>query len=82
LALTTQGRLAEALPHFAEAVRLQPSSDTAHQYLGIALAAAGRFQEAVAELNEALRLNPGSEVARRALAMAASRLRTPPGSVR
>ena len=59
-------------------MRLQPGSDAAHQYLGIALAGAGRFDEAIVQLNEALRINPGNETAKRALDMAASRAQAAP----
>ena len=48
-------------------MRLQPGSEQAHLYLGIALAATGRGVEGAAHLNEALRINPNNDAARRAL---------------
>lgn len=65
--LGNQGRVDEAMRHFAEAARLRPQSDAAHCSLGLALARSGRAIDAAREFNEALRLNPGNQAARRAI---------------
>jgi tetratricopeptide (TPR) repeat protein len=59
LALFGAGRLEEALPEFAIALRLQPGYPTGRFNHGLALAAAGRHAEAAAEFAEAIRLKPG-----------------------
>lgn len=56
--LTSQGRSAEALPHYAEAVRLKPDYIDARYNLANALSRAGRFDEAIAQYTETLRLRP------------------------
>ena len=52
------GRPAEALVHYAEAVRLQPAAPEPHYNLGLALARLQRPAEAIAHYEEALRLQP------------------------
>ena len=64
LALVRLGRLADALPHYAETVRLLPDSPVVHHNYALALAAAGRRPEAIAEEEAALRLAPGNAPAR------------------
>lgn len=49
---------AEALPHYAEAIRLQPQVPEPRYNLGLALAAMGRRTEAMVQYKEALRLQP------------------------
>ena len=66
-ALGAEGKIAEALPYFAEAVRLNPDFGDAHRNYGLALAALGRTSEAAHEFREALRVNPNDQQARRAL---------------
>jgi tetratricopeptide (TPR) repeat protein len=56
--LSSQGRSAEALPHYAEAVRLKPDYVDAQYNLANALSRAGRRDEAVAHYTEVLRLAP------------------------
>src|ERR1035438_268416 len=54
------GRLAEAIAHYEEAVRLKPDFAEAHNNLGSALESIpGRLNKAVAHYGEALRLRPG-----------------------
>ena len=54
------GRLAEAIAHYEEAVRLKPDFAEAHNNLGSALQSIpGRLNKAVAHYGEALRLRPG-----------------------
>ncbi len=58
VALASLGRTAEAVGHYAEAVRLAPGFAEAHNNLGNALARSGRIPEALAHYEEALRLAP------------------------
>lgn len=57
LAATPAG-VAEALGHFAEAIRLKPDSAEAHNNYGNALVKLGREAEAVVEFETALRIAP------------------------
>jgi len=57
-AVFAAGRPAEALAHYAEAIRLQPAAPEPHYNLGLALARLGRPVEAIARYEEALRLQP------------------------
>jgi tetratricopeptide (TPR) repeat protein len=56
--LRAQGKLAEAVAAFKEAIRLKPDFPEAHYNLGLSLAAQKKFPEAVAAYREALRLKP------------------------
>ena len=56
--LLSQGQAAEAIPHYREALRLDPDLAQAHNGLGGALATARPDDQAMAEYNEALRLKP------------------------
>ena len=58
-ALTELGRPAEAVPHFAEALRYHPDSFDVRNNYGVALAALGRWSDAAVQYEEALRLKPG-----------------------
>ena len=62
------GRLAEAMAHWEEALRLRPSNAEAHNNLATALAQVGRIPEAIQHYREALRLQPGYARARNNLA--------------
>ena len=62
-ALNAQGRTAEAVAQFEEALRLRPGNADAHNDLGNALNAQGRTAEANAQFEEAQRLRPDSEEA-------------------
>lgn len=57
-ALESEGRFAEALPHFEEAVRIEPDYARGQNNLGITLHRLGRFDEAVVHYREALRIDP------------------------
>lgn len=56
--LAETNRLAEALPHFQQAVQLRPTSPEAQNNYGYALASMGRFADAVPYYQAALRLKP------------------------
>ena len=57
--LIEAGRPADALPYFAEAVRLRPDLASAHNNWGLALGHLRRFDEAAERFETALRLRPG-----------------------
>ncbi|HEY3120909.1 MAG TPA: tetratricopeptide repeat protein [Vicinamibacteria bacterium] len=69
-ALAKQGRTGEAIPHYAEAVRIKPDFAEAHNDLGAALADQGRMGEAIDHYSEAVRLLPDYVEARNNLAVA------------
>lgn len=52
------GKFSEAVPHFEQAVKIQPNSATARNGLGAGLLAAGRVDDAIRELRETLRIDP------------------------
>ncbi len=56
-ALVTDGRPAEALPHYRQVIAIMPAAD-AHTNLGVALARLGRDEEALAQFAQALQLEP------------------------
>jgi tetratricopeptide (TPR) repeat protein len=56
--LAQQGRRAEALACFRQALRLRPDHARAHHNLGVALAEEKKYAEAAASLREALRCQP------------------------
>ena len=58
LALSNQGKLAEAIAEYREAIRLKPDDAVAHTNLGGALRKQGKRAEAIAEYREAIRLKP------------------------
>lgn len=62
--LESDGRAAEALVAFQEALRRQPNYVETRNGLGLALAGLGRFTEAVSEYERALRLKPDFAEAR------------------
>ena len=57
-ALAKQGRTAEAIAQYRDAVRLKPDEAKARDNLGLLLADQGQTAEAIAEIREALRLTP------------------------
>ena len=59
LAYYEQNRLAEALPIFAEAVRLDPGDPEAYYNQAIVLSEMGRYGEAALRYADALRYSPG-----------------------
>ena len=52
--LARSGRLAQAVPHFEEALRLEPDNFLAHNNLGVALMVQGRLAEAIAHYQKAI----------------------------
>ena len=67
MALMLQDRRTEGEAALREAVRLDPTSATAHYHLAQAVAVAGRNAEAVQLLEETLRLKPDYPEARQLL---------------
>jgi len=61
------GRGEEAIAHYREAIRLDPTHVLARINLAVTLARESRLDEAVAELEAVLRLEPGNEAARKML---------------
>jgi Flp pilus assembly protein TadD len=58
MALEDAGRVSDAIPHYTEALRINPRFVDAYDNLGLALASQGRTAEAVALYSELLRLKP------------------------
>ncbi len=57
-ALDKQGRTAEAIEHYLQALRIKPYYEKAHNNLGITLAHAGDIEGAITHFRIALRINP------------------------
>jgi protein O-mannosyl-transferase len=57
--LNERGQIDEAVPHFTEAVGLQPSFPDAHNNLGLTLERRGRLEEAAAQYRAAVEINAG-----------------------
>jgi len=57
-ALLQQGRAAEAIPHYQQALAGKPESPEYHNNLGTALLASGRPALAIPEFKKAVELNP------------------------
>ncbi|MGD0828239.1 MAG: tetratricopeptide repeat protein [Desulfobaccales bacterium] len=70
LALAAQGKMDQAMAHYAEALRLKPDYAMAHNNLGVALAGQGKMDQAMAHYAEALRLNPDDAGAHNNLGLA------------
>jgi tetratricopeptide (TPR) repeat protein len=58
LALYNQGRTAEAIEHYLQALRIKPDYEKAHSNLGVALDTQGRTAEAIEHYLQALRIKP------------------------
>jgi tetratricopeptide (TPR) repeat protein len=58
MALEDAGRVSDAIPHYAEALRINPRFVDAYDNLGLALASQGRTSEAIAVDTQVLRLKP------------------------
>ena len=56
--LIADGRVAEAIPHFQEVVRLKPDYAEGHNDLGVAFGKANRPREAIEAFGQAIRLKP------------------------
>ena len=82
LALSDQGRPAEALPHFERGLKLAPDDPGAHNDLGLALAKLGRRPEAVNQYEAALRLRPAFAEAHNNLGLALLELDRPDEALR
>jgi Tfp pilus assembly protein PilF len=67
LELARTGRMEEAQPHFAAAVRSQPGSADAHFNYGVLLAKLGRVKEAEREFAETVKLEPNHTQAQKFL---------------
>ena len=63
LELANQGKIAEAIRHYSEALRINPNYEKAHNNLGIALKDEGRVDEAIDHYLQALRIKPDFEEA-------------------
>ena len=63
LLLLDDGRVDEAMTHFAAAVEARPTSPKAHVNLGVGLATLGRHAEALREYERAVQLDPRLPVA-------------------
>lgn len=73
-AIYRRGDLPAALPHFMEAVRINPANADAQNNLGVALVRMGRAEEALAPLRTALQTDPGLAGAHNNLGNALSQL--------
>jgi tetratricopeptide (TPR) repeat protein len=68
--LRGQGKLAEAITAYREAIRLKPDYAVAHSNLGTALRGQGKLAEAIAVYREAIRLKPDFAAAHFSLGVA------------
>ncbi len=64
IALAEQGKIQEAISHYAEALRIKSDFADAHNNLGGALRRLGRHEEAIAHFTEALKIRPDFAEAR------------------
>jgi hypothetical protein len=72
------GRTKQAMPYFAEAVRINPSYAMAHYYYALDLVQAGRLGEAISHYEQVLRLDPEYPGAREGLLQARKKLKEQP----
>ena len=63
VALKEQGKFGEAIEHYAETLRINPTYAVAHSNWGIVLAAHGEFEKAIGHFSQALRIQPNYEEA-------------------
>jgi Flp pilus assembly protein TadD len=73
VALFHQGKIEEAIAHYAEALRIKSDRVETHNCLGVALAYQGRYQEAITHFKEALRIKPDDAAAHNNLGLALER---------
>jgi tetratricopeptide (TPR) repeat protein len=66
-----------AIAHLTKAIELEPSNDTAYDYMGSALFNLGRYQEALAYFQRSLEINPANQEARQHLILAKAKLTVP-----
>jgi len=71
--LNRQGRPAEAIDHFQQALRLKPDFPLAHNNWGVALTQQGKLAEAIDQFQQALRLKPDFPLAHNNWGVALSR---------
>ena len=74
IAFSDDGRMAEAIPHFTEALRLNPRHSDLYNNLAMALKATGRLEEAVEQYRKSLQLKPGAPIPLRNLVVTLLRL--------
>ena len=84
--LHTQGKVEAAIPHYNEALRIQPKYAYTHFNLGLALTSQGKMEPAILHYREAVRLKPDNalflEKLAQVLATAADpKFRDGPGAV-
>ncbi|HKV99749.1 MAG TPA: tetratricopeptide repeat protein [Vicinamibacterales bacterium] len=77
-----QGRVDDAVPHLAEAIRIEPAYAEAHSNLGAALARRGQIDDAIVQYREALRLSPDLAQAHNNLGLALARTGDVDGAIR
>ena len=58
VALAAEGKLGEAIPHYLEAIRINPGAAVSYLNLGGALSAQGKNDEAIAQYLAAIKINP------------------------
>src|SRR5207245_10252009 len=74
VALDERGRPEEAIPHFRQALRVNPRLAHAENNWGIALAKQGRWEDAARHYEAALQIGPRNAAAHASLALALRRL--------
>ena len=74
-ALSTQGKVDQAVQVYQQALTIAPNNSDAHNYLGLALLQQGEFDQAAEQFRDALRLNPADPSARQNLDMAQARIK-------
>jgi protein O-mannosyl-transferase len=68
--LSKQKRFTEAIPHYEEAIRIEPQDATNYNSLGNALAALGDLDKGIEQYGQAIRINPRYAEARSNLGVA------------
>jgi tetratricopeptide (TPR) repeat protein len=77
LTLATQGKIAEAIDHYSEAINLEPFFAEAHNNLGLVLIKMGKIDEAIVHFREALQIKSGFDDANINLKKALALKKTP-----
>lgn len=60
IALTEEGKIAEAVEHYKKAMTIKPDLDLLYHNRGISYVKAGQYQLAIGDYNQAINLNPGN----------------------